>query len=84
MNRKIVDVDGETVYNKWPATNRYSLGISIYESTNKTWIEYNSVYKASAFDKATGWSKFLDMNLQELNSNINPSNDSNIVPFWMD
>ena len=84
MNRKIVDVNGETVLNKWPATNRYSLGISIYECTNKTWIEYNSVYKASAFDKATGWSKFLDMNLQELNSNINPANDSSIVPFWMD
>ena len=83
LNRKIVATDGEAVYTKWPATDRYSLGISLYSCLNLRWLYYNSVYKASAFDKVTGWSKFIDMNLQELDPNVNPANDSNITPFWM-
>ena len=83
LNRKIVAADGETVYTKWPATDRYSLGISLYSCTDLRWLYYKSVYKASAFEKATGWSKFLDINLKELDPNVNPANDSRITPFWM-
>lgn len=82
LNRKIVATDGEAVYTKWPATNSYSLGISLYSNANLMWMYYNSVYKASAFDKATGWSSFLDKNEQHLDPNVNPANDSNITPFW--
>ena len=83
LNRKIVATDGEAVYTKWPATDRYSLGISLYSNANLIWMYYNGVYKASAFDKATGWSTFLDKNEQQLDPNVNPANDSNITPFWM-
>ena len=83
LNRKIVATDGEAVYTKWPATDRYSLGISLYSNANLMWMYYSSVYKASAFDKATGWSTFLDKNEQHLDPNVNPANDSNITPFWM-
>ena len=82
LNRKIVAADGETVYTKWPATDTYSLGISLYSNANLTWMYYDSVYKASAFDEATGWSKFLDKNEQHLDPNVNPANDSRITPFW--
>ena len=83
LNRKIVATDGEAVYTKWPATDRYSLGISLYSNNNLMWMYYNNVYKASAFDKATGWSKFLDKNEQHLDPDVNPANDSRITPFWM-
>jgi hypothetical protein len=83
LNRKIVATDGETVYYKWPATDRYSLGISLYDNNNETWEEYARVYKASAFDKATGWSTFLDKNVQKVDPNVNPANASSIIPFWM-
>lgn len=80
MNRKIVDVDGETVYYKWPATNRFSLGISLYDKNNVVWTERSNVYKASAFDKATGWSRFLDKNLQNIDPEVNPVNTSILFP----
>ena len=83
LNRKIVNDGGKTVYYKWPATNRYSLGISLYDQMSQTWKEFNEIYKASAFDKTTGWSKFLDRNLQEVEATTNPCNESSIIPFWL-
>ena len=47
------------------------------------WQERSNVYKASAFDKATGWSRFLDKNLQKIDPEVNPVNTSTIVPFWL-
>ena len=66
-----------------PATERYSLGISIYANNSPIWVNYKHVYKASAFDQVTGWSKFLDRNQQEIDPPTNPANESSIIPDWM-
>ena len=40
-------------------------------------MNYGQNYKANAFDKATGWSKYLDMNTVAINeSGTNPANNS--------
>lgn len=83
LNRKVVDADGEVIYWRWPATERYSLGISIYANNSPIWVNYKHVYKASAFDQVTGWSKFLDRNQQEIDPQTNPANESSIIPDWM-
>lgn len=43
-------------------------------------------YKASEFDKATGWSKFLDVNEQSvmIKGALNPTNNSEINTDWLD
>lgn len=65
------------------ATERYSLGISIYANNSPIWVNYKHVYKASVFDQVTGWSKFLDRNQQEIDPQTNPANESSIIPDWM-
>lgn len=60
-----------------PVTNFFSLGISIYKKDAKDYINYGQVYKETAFDKATGWSKFFDMNtVSVFHSETNPCNNS--------
>ena len=67
----------------WPASNRYTLGISIYSKEHKIYKKHKSVYKDSSFDKATGWSRFLDKNTVDINPKVNPSNDSWVDPEWI-
>ena len=67
----------------WPASDRYTLGISIYSKENKIYKKHNGVYKESSFDKVTGWSRFLDKNTMDINPKVNPSNDSWVDPEWI-
>ena len=70
----IVNSLGETIA---PKKGFFSLGISIYSSGEETWTAYGANYKASDFDKATGWSKFIDMNTVGVSEgDTNPCNNS--------
>ncbi len=69
-----VNSKGETI---GPKKGFFSLGISIYSHSDVTWENYSDRYKATDFDKATGWSKFLDMNTVGVkNGDTNPANNS--------
>lgn len=46
--------------------------------------KYGCVYQASAFDKVTGWSKFIVMNAPAVSPATNPANDSGVDEYWMD
>ena len=60
-----------------PKKGFFSLGISIYANDNETWEDFGDNYKATDFDKATGWSAFLDQNtVGVFKSAINPANNS--------
>ncbi len=60
-----------------PKKGYFSLGISIYSYSDEIWEAYGDRYKATDFDKATGWSKFLDMNTVGVKEgDTNPSNNS--------
>ena len=67
-------------------SKKFSIGISIYAKTDKTYAVYGKNYKASEFDKATGWSKFLDVNEQSvmIKGALNPTNISEINTDWLD
>ena len=67
----------------WPASDRYTLGFSIYSKENKIYKKHKGVYKESSFDKVTGWSRFLDKNTMDINPKVNPSNDSWVDPEWI-
>ncbi len=70
----IVNSKGETIA---PKKGYFSLGISIYSYSDETWETYGDRYKATDFDKATGWSKFLDMNTVGVKEGkTNPANNS--------
>ncbi len=70
----IVNSDGEKIA---PKKGYFSLGISIYSHSDETWEAYADRYKATDFDKATGWSKFLDMNTVGVKKgDTNPANNS--------
>ena len=64
--------------------NEFSLGISIYAKDESTYKKYVANYKASAFEAATGWSKWLDVNTTEVDPEINPCNDSSWETFWLE
>lgn len=60
-----------------PKKGYFSLGVSVYPYDDLKWVNYGQNYKANAFDKATGWSKYLDMNTVAINeSGTNPANNS--------
>ncbi len=60
-----------------PKKGFFSLGISIYPHNDNTWVSYSDRYKATDFDKATGWSKFIDMNTVGVKESLtNPANNS--------
>ena len=71
----------------------FSLGISLYAGKDESDYQYSYYkinYKKSAFDKATSWSKWLDINEwrvstddQHPNPN-NPGNDSSWDLFWLE
>ena len=70
----IINSKGETIA---PKKGFFSLGISIYAYNNVTWELYGENYKATDFDKATGWSTFLDQNTVEvMKGDTNPANNS--------
>ena len=79
---KVYRIDGVNIVNSKnekiaPKKGFFSLGISIYSSTDKTWLDHGANYKATDFDKATGWSKFLDMNTVGVKEGAtNPANNS--------
>jgi hypothetical protein len=90
----ILDAEGRTVATK---EGTFSLGISLYAGKDKSdylysdpETDYRNRYKASAFDKAVGWSKWLDMNEFRVSSDdehpnvTNPGNDSTWELFWLD
>lgn len=71
----------------------FSLGISLYAGTDKDdwqYAYYSANYKASAFDKAYGWSKWMDINGVRVSSDekhpntTNPGNDSTWELFWLE
>lgn len=82
LHRKQV-TDGVVINTIWPEKDYYSVGISIYTKNNKIYQDYQNVYKASAFDAATGWSAWLDVNEQDVEMGVNPSNDNFWDVFWM-
>ena len=79
---KVYRLDGINVVNSKgekiaPKKGYFSLGISIYSSGDEIWEAYGANYKANDFDKATGWSKFLDMNtVGVVEGDTNPANRS--------
>ena len=87
---KVYRIDGVNIVAKngvkiAPKKGFFSLGISIYSSTNKTWLKYGNNYKSTDFDMATGWSKFLDMNTVGVqNGMTNPANHSSYNLDFLD
>ena len=86
----IHDAEGKTVATK---EGTFSLGISLYAGQREDdyqYTTYNANYKASAFDKATGWSKWMDMNEFRVSADdehpnvTNPANDTSWELFWLD
>ena len=86
----IEDANGKIVATK---EGTFSLGISLYAGQRKddfAYAYYAANYKASAFDKATGWSKWMDMNEFRVSADdehpnvTNPGNDSTWDLFWLD
>jgi len=70
----VVNSEGEKIA---PKKGYFSLGISIYSYSDFLWQYYGDNYKATDFDKVTGWSKFLDMNtIRVYKGDTNPSNNS--------
>ena len=76
-----------------PRAGTFSVGISLYAGMrpdDKQYAFYSANYKASAFDKATSWSKWMDINefrvsADELHPNVtNPANDSSWILFWLE
>ena len=86
----IQSADGKTVTTK---EGTFSLGISLYAGKDESdylYKDYRDNYTASAFDKATGWSKWLDINEYRVSTNdqhpnlTNPGNDTSWELFWLD
>ena len=70
-----------------PEHQSYSVGVSLYSPVkDEPYQKYASVYKASAFDAATQWSKFLNVNQISVMGEdaMNPCNDSSWELFWLD
>jgi hypothetical protein len=70
----------------------FSLGISLYAgkvSDDWQYASSSANYKASAFDKAVGWSKWMDINEFRVSSDqehpnlTNPGNDTSWELFWL-
>ena len=70
----------------------FSLGISLYAgkvSDDWQYASSSANYKASAFDKAVGWSKWMDINEFRVSADqdhpnlTNPGNDTSWELFWL-
>ena len=80
---------------KKPVTTKeggFSLGISLYAgkvSDDWQYASSSANYKASAFDKAVGWSKWMDINEFRVSADqdhpnlTNPGNDTSWELFWL-
>lgn len=78
----IINSKGEKI---GPKKGFYSLGISVYSKGDDIWVKYGKNYKANAFDAATGWSKFLDMNTVGVKEGAtNPANNSTYDLGYLD
>lgn len=84
------DAKGQLVTTK---EGTFSLGISLYAgkcADDSQYTNYGANYKASAFDKAVGWSKWMDINefrvtADEEHPNMtNPGNDTSWTLFWLE
>ena len=68
----------------------FSLGISVYaKDQDSAYREYSANYKSSAFDQATNWSKWLDMNKitvmpEKIEDLLNPCNNSGMLLYWLE
>ena len=84
------DAEGKSVTTK---EGTFSLGICLYAGQcedDYQYTDHKANYKASAFDKATGWSKWLDINEFRVSADdehpnvTNPANDTSWELFWLD
>lgn len=79
--------DGELVT---PVRGTFSLGISLYDKNqDKQYMRYSANFKDSAFDQATKWSTWLDMNNitvmpEKIEDLKNPCNHSSMILYWLD
>ena len=67
----------------------FSLGISLYTKEDDDYQKHAANFKSSAFDQATGWSKWLDMNTvsvmpETIEELLNPVNNSDVELWWLD
>ncbi len=70
-----------------PKHGGYSVGISIYsKAKDETYQKHGANYTSSAFDAATQWSKWFDVNQISVmdGNNLNPCNDSSWELFWLE
>lgn len=73
-----------------PLRGTFSLGISIYDKNQDSdYYKYSANYKSSAFDQATNWSKWLDMNKitvmpRKIEDLPNPCNNSSMQLYWLE
>lgn len=86
----LTDAKGQSVTTK---AGTFSLGISLYAGKrpdDSQYTTYKANYKASAFDKAVGWSKWMDINEfrvtidDEHPNDTNPGNDTSWKLFWLE
>lgn len=84
------DAAGKKVTTK---AGTFSLGISLYAGKvehDVLYKEWGARYKASAFDKTVGWSKWMDINEVRVTADknhpnvTNPGNDTSWELFWLD
>lgn len=84
------DANGQSVTT---SEGTFSLGISLYAGQREDdwqYHDYGANYKASAFDKAVGWSKWLDMNEFRVTADsehpnvTNPGNNTSWTLFWLE
>lgn len=69
-----------------PEHHAFSIGISIYsKEKDKPYQKYGSNYTSSAFNTATQWSNWLDINQTSVmdGNNLNPCNDSVWELYWL-
>ncbi len=77
-----------------PYIKRFTTGVCIYGPKDpaqqaakevQKWVGYNASYKATLFDKATGWSQWMENNSTAVTRmNRNPCNDSSMSLFWLE
>lgn len=77
-----------------PYLKRFTLGVSIYgpkdtdplaDKERDLWNNHNANYKATLFDKATGWSQWLENNNTAVSRmGRNPCNDSRLETYWLE
>lgn len=80
LNRK--SADGVYIA---PLNQKFSIGISIYAANEPMYRIYGQNYVSSAFNAATGWSKWLDKNRVSIfSSKLNPCNDSSWELEWLE